>query len=102
MNDETLSVIDISALPVEEGDESMVLAMLTGIQTPFAGPNGQPVTLPTKVYRVRIGKSAAKDLAASLDEQADKLADPKRPSGLVVPGSPADVDQVAANLNQFK
>ena len=89
------------ALPVEEGADHLVVAMLCGIQTPFAGPDGQPVVMPTKVYRVLLGKNAAQEVIDSLAAEAEKLPEPKRPSNLVVPGSPADVDQVAANLRQF-
>lgn len=101
MHDTTLQVLDIRALPVNEGDENVVLAMLTGIQTPFAGPDGQPVILPTGVYKVPMGKNAAKELIQSLSEESEKLPEPKRPSNLVVPGSPDDVDRIAQNLRQF-
>lgn len=101
MDDISLSVIDVRALPVEEGADHLVLAMLTGIQTPFAGPDGQPVIMPTRIYRVRLAKPAAEELIGSLTAEAEKLPEPKKPSNLFVPGSPDEVDQVAKNLKQF-
>lgn len=102
MHDTTLQVLDIRALPVTEGEESVTLAMLTGIPTPFAGPDGQPVTLVSAVYKVPMGKQAAIDLIESLQEEVAKLPEPKRASNIVIPGSPSDVDRVAQNINQFK
>lgn len=102
MHDTTLQVLDIRALPVNEGDEAVVVAMLTAIQTPFPGPDGNPIPLVTGVYKVPMSKNAAQELIATLTEESDKLPEPKRPSGIVVPGSPADVDQVAANLKKFQ
>lgn len=101
MEDTTLQVLDIRALPVNEGDEHATLVMLSGIQTPFGGPDGQPVVLPSKVTRVPMGKGAIRELIVSLQEAEEKLPDPKPVSNLVVPGSPADVDRVAQNLKQF-
>lgn len=102
MEDITLQVIDIRALPVTEGDDHLVLAMLVGIQTPFAGPDGQPLVLPVRVYKVPMGKLAGTELIASLTEEIDKLPDPKPQSNLVVPGSMQDVDRVAQDLGRFK
>ena len=101
MEDTTLQVIDIRALDVSEGDENVTLVMMVGLATPFAGPDGQPVILPVKIYRVPMSKQASLELIQSLTEETEKLVEPKRPSGLVVPGSPADVDRVAQNLKQF-
>jgi hypothetical protein len=100
--DTTLQVIDIRALPVNEGDEHVTLAMLTAVQTPFAGPDGQPVVLPVKVYKVPLNKTSAQELIESLRDESDKLPDPKRPSDLIVPGSPADVDRAAQALGKFR
>jgi hypothetical protein len=102
MEDTTLLVLDIRALDVNEGDEYLTLAMIKAIQTPFPGPDGQPISLVSGVVKVPMGKQAARELIGSLQEQVDKLPDPKRPSGIVVPGSPAEVDQVAQNLKRFK
>lgn len=102
MEETTLQVIDIRALDVNEGDEHLTMAMATAMQLPIADPSGNPALAITKVYKVPMGKQAAVELIASLQDQVDKLPDPKRPSNLVVPGSPADVEQVAQNLKRFK
>jgi hypothetical protein len=101
MEDVTLQVLDIRALPVNEGEKHATLVILSGLQTPFAGPDGQPVVLLTKITRVPFNKQAGQDLIASLQEAVDALPDPKPASNLFVPGSPADVDRVAQNLKQF-
>lgn len=101
MHDTTLQVLDIRALPVNDGEEHVTLAMLVGIQTPFAGPDGQPVPLITGVYKIPLSKSAAQEVINSLTEESEKLPDPKRQSDLIVPGSPADVDRIANDLGRF-
>jgi hypothetical protein len=105
MEDVTLQVIDIRALPVSEGEEHATLVMLSAsqAQTPFAGPDGQPLvlTIPSKITRVHLNKQAGQELIDSLQEAVDNLPDPKPTTNLVIPGSPADVDRVAANLKQF-
>jgi hypothetical protein len=101
MEDVTLQALDIRALPVGEGDEHATLVVLSGLQTPFAGPDGQPVALPTKITRVPFNKQAGQDLIDSLQEAVDNLPDPRPASSLFVPGSPADVDRVAQNLKRF-
>lgn len=101
MEDTTLQVVDIRALPVEEGAEAVVLAMLVAVQLPIAGPDGQPIIVPTKVYKVPLSKNAAQEVLKTLSEESDKLPEPKRASGIVVPGSPADVDAMAQNIKRF-
>lgn len=101
MEDVTLQVIDIRALDVNEGDEHLTLAMLSAVQMPFAGPDGQPILVPMKVTKVPMGKQAALELIQSLTEQVENLPEPKRPSNLVVPGSMQEAEQAAANLQRF-
>jgi hypothetical protein len=101
MHDTTLSVLDIRAMDMNEGAEVVTLAMITAIQTPFAGPDGQPVPLVSGVYKVPMGKQAALELAASLTEAAEKLPDPKPQSNLVVPGSMQDAERIANDLGRF-
>jgi hypothetical protein len=102
MADITLAALDIRVLPVEDGQEHAVLAALTGLGTPFGGPDGQPVTLPLDIYRLPIGKQALKELIESAQAAHDALPDPKPQSNLVVPGNPQDVDRIANDLNRFK
>jgi hypothetical protein len=102
MADITLAAIDIRVLPVNDGDQHATLAALTAIGTPFAGPDGQPVSLPNDIYRLPIGKQALKELIESAQAAHDALPDPKPQSNLVVPGNPQDVDKIANDLNRFK
>lgn len=102
MHETTLQVLDIRAYEVNENDELLTLVMLTGIPTPFGGPDGNPVTLVSGIYKVPMGKQAALELIESLRTEVDKLPDPKRPSNIVVPGSMAEAEQAARNLERFK
>lgn len=101
MHDTTIQAFNIEIPEVTEGDEHLFLVALTGIPTPFPGPSGQPVVLMGGIYRIPISKQAALEVAKALREQAEKLPDPKPASNIVIPGSPGDVDQVAANLKRF-
>jgi hypothetical protein len=74
---------------------------MTGLGTPFGGPNGQPVILPLDIYRVPVTKGALKDLIESAQEAYDKLPDPRPASNLVVPGNPNDVDRLANEMQKF-
>jgi hypothetical protein len=85
-------------MPVDEGDEGAVLAILVGIGVP--GPNGQGVMVPTGRYQVPMGKQAVLRLIDSLAAAADKLPDPKPQSNIVIAGQ-NDVDNVAQNLGRF-
>src|SRR5688572_2527210 len=101
MSDTTLQAIDVRCLPVEDGAEHAVVAVMTGLGTPFGGPNGQPVILPLDIYRIPVTKGAVKELIDSLQEAYEKLPDPKPQSNLVVPGNPNDVDKIANDLRKF-
>lgn len=105
MEDVTMQVLDIRALDVNEGDQHLTIAMMAAsqVQTPFAGPDGQPVvlTVPTKIVRVIMGKQGALELIESLQAQVDNLPDEKRPSNLVIPASMQQAEQAAENLKRF-
>jgi hypothetical protein len=100
MADITLQALDVSVLPVEEDAPYATLAALTGVQTPFGGPDGQAVALPTDIYRIPMGKQAIKKLIEEAQAAYDALPDPKPQSNLVVPGNPNDVDKIANDLKR--
>lgn len=102
MADTTLQALDVSILPPNEGEEHAVLAALTGVATPFGGPDGQQVVLPLDIYRIPLGKQALKQLIEAAQAAHDALPDPKPQSNLVVPGSPADADRLAQELGKFR
>lgn len=101
MEDTTIQALNIEIPEVNEGDDHLTFVAITGLPTPFPGPNGQQVVLMGNVYRIPMHKQAALEVAEALRVQAEKLPDPKPQSNLVIPGSPGDVDQVAANLKKF-
>lgn len=100
-SDTTLNVIDIRAIEVNEGDELVTLGMMTGLQLPLAGPDGNPIVVPVKIIKVPMNKLTAQALIKSLTEETEKLPDPKRPSN-IVRSSPADVDRAAQALGKFR
>jgi hypothetical protein len=101
MHDTTLSVLDIRALEVGDNDEAVTIAMIVGIRTNFAGPDGSPIAFATDIYKVPLDKVTAQNLVAGLSEQIEKMPDPRVPSNLFIPGSPADVDREAEAIRRF-
>lgn len=104
MREITLQVVDIRALPVTEGEEHAVLAMVTANQVPFAGPDGSVAMVATAddVYKVPLNKQALGEVIESLQEAYENLPDPKPVSNLFVPESMGQAEQIAANLRKFR
>lgn len=77
-----------------EDESHLILQFILGVVIP--GPGGQKGILPAGAIKVPIGKDMAIKKAKEMLEAAEALPDPPKESGLIVPQSAEEVEQVAA------
>lgn len=90
--DASIQAFDINVISVEE-ESHLILQFILGVVIP--GPGGQKGILPAGAIKVPIGKEMAINKAKQMLEVAEALPDPPKESGLIIPGSQEEVDQVA-------
>lgn len=90
--DTSIQAFDINIIPVEE-ESHLILQFICGVVIP--GPGGQKGILPAGAVKVPIGKEMAVNKAKQMLEVAEALPDPPKESGLIIPESAAEVEQVA-------
>ena len=69
------------------------MQFILGVVIP--GPGGQKGILPAGAIKVPIGKQMAINKAKEMLEAAEALPDPPKESGIIIPGSKDEVEQVA-------
>jgi hypothetical protein len=90
--DASIQAFDINIISVEE-ESHLILQFILGVVIP--GPGGQKGILPAGAIKVPIGKEMAITKAKQMLEVAEALPDPPKESGLIIPESAAEVEQVA-------
>lgn len=91
--DASIQAFDIQVISVEE-ESHLILQFILGVVIP--GPGGQKGILPAGAIKVPIGKDMAIKKAKEMLEAAEALPDPPKESGLIIPQSAEEVEQVAA------
>ena len=91
--DASIQAFDIQVISVEE-ESHLILQFILGVVIP--GPGGQKGILPAGAIEVPIGKDMAIKKAKEMLEAAEALPDPPKESGLIIPQSAEEVEQVAA------
>jgi hypothetical protein len=104
ISDTTLTTImDAGVVPVEEGQEHLMMVVVAGLQLPIGNPNtGEPLAAPSHVFRVPLDRALAEGLRDSLSENLDKLPERQKPSSILLAQSLRDVDQVANMDRNFR
>ena len=90
--DASIQAFDVQVIPVED-EHHLILQFILGVVIP--GPGGQKGILPAGAIKVPIGKEMAINKAKEMLEIAEALPDPPKESGLIIPQSAEEVEQVA-------
>ena len=60
-------------MEANEGDESLQLMFISASILPIPGPTGQPIPVPTGIYRVDLSAEGVETLLDRLNEEKGKL-----------------------------
>jgi hypothetical protein len=93
--DTTLSPLGLN-LAIDNNPENPMLHLVitVGAMIPIEVSPGQPLVFPTGIYRIPIPRQLALDLAPKIQEEAEKLPEPKPKTDIVVPTGPVNDDQL--------
>jgi hypothetical protein len=107
MFDVSLNAIGIDAVApdeeqIEAGAPPLVnLVVAAGTPLPFAGPDQQPIVVPTAQFRFNLTKEIALQYAEAIVNAADKLPDAPKESDLVIAKDPAAANRLAEQMEGF-
>lgn len=102
MFDTTVELIGASVgnVEVESGKEGVLeIVFVGGLTFPIQGPDGNPLRVPSGTYRFQLTREQAIEYFEKALESAKEL--PKG-SGLVVPTSEKEVEQMAKTIEEIK
>lgn len=91
---------DVQLLQTDDGNAYELHLVVPILMFLPAGPN-QLMPIHGATIRVGMNKEVAEQAARSLTEGAEALKLPPGSSGLVVPGNPNEVDQLAQEMKRF-
>ena len=100
MFDTTVELVGASVGPidVDPGKEGMLeLVFVSGITFPIAGPDGNPLRVPSGQYRFQLSRSQVIEFCQKAIDAAEELPEG---SNIVIPTSNDEVEKIAKTIDK--
>lgn len=107
MNDSSFNTLATSiGAPSEEAladgaDPVVEIAYTIGIRLPFAGPDGDPIQVPSALHRYRFTREQALKFAQAVTDSAEQLPEENKSANLVIANNLSAVEQTAEQMTRM-